>query len=819
MNRRPAYARLLALAWALVVCLLLAHNAYLWMAHRIVPDTDILALLPVQQRDPVLQQSFRQMVDASQQRVVVLVGAPDWDDAKRAADAYGAVLAAHVATPGTAALQPDRLSAASQDDWLAPFQQHRLNLLTSEQETQLATQPAQFWLESALRKLYGAFDGPRLGAFRDDPFGLFTGWTLQRAQESPVRPRDGRLFVADKERQYVLLVLTLTQPAFSMAAQEAVLPLLASAQAAAAKAAPGVQVIQAGVVLHAGAAGAQASGEMSTIGVGSLIGIVLLMWLTFHTLRPIGLILLSIAIGFLGSLSVCLLLFERIHLLTLVFGASLIGVAQDYGIYFLCNRMGFDHKLSSSDLLKRLLPGLCLTLLAAVIGYLGLALTPFPGLRQMAVFSALGLVFAWLTVICWFPLLVGRDTLKEGKLAQRYGAMLAHWPRLQKNRATLAVLLVFMLVAGFGIARLGFNDDIRLLQTPPKHLLADQIKLGRLLDAPTPVQFYLVRGASSEIVLQREEALKKRLDPLIAQGHLSGYQAISNWVPSSRTQLDRRALIEAKLLFEGGPLTQLAAAIDEDEHWVAATRDHLRASAKLLTPEQFLAAPASAPWRHLWLGHVSPGSAAGGANDNTYASIVALRGLGHAGLPLLAHAADGLDGVQWVDKVAEISSVLGQYRQTMGWVVLGAYLMVYAMLYPRYRASTWRVLAPASVASVATLALLGLAGQDLQLFHVLALMLLLGIGVDYGIFMQERAQPSQNQDQGFGQTQARKMQWLAVGLSAASTILSFGLLGLSQTPALHAFGITMFIGTALVWLIVPCFANTKENSDVEHSTS
>ena len=191
---------------------------------------------------------------------------------------------------------------------------------------------------------------------------MFTGWTLQRAQESPVRPRDGRLFVADQHHQYVLLVLTLKVPAFSMVAQDTVLPLLAGAQAAALTAVPGATIIKAGVILHAGAAGAQASREMSTIGVGSLIGIVLLMWLTFRSPRPIALILLSIGIGFLGALSISLLLFERIHLLTLVFGASLIGVAQDYGIYFLCNRMGFDHKLSSSDLLKRLLPGLCLTI-------------------------------------------------------------------------------------------------------------------------------------------------------------------------------------------------------------------------------------------------------------------------------------------------------------------------------------------------------------------------------------------------------------------------------------------------------------------------
>jgi predicted exporter len=327
--------------------------------------------------------------------------------------------------------------------------------------------------------------------------------------------------------------------------------------------------------------------------------------------------------------------------------------------------------------------------------------------------------------------------------------------------------------------------------------VSDQLKLGKLLDAPTPVQYFLVRGASSEEVLQREEALKRRLDPLVAARAISGYQALSNWVPSARTQAERRALVESRLLGEGGPLTQLGKAIGEDAAWSAATRAHLLAPHAPLTAEEFLSTPPSEPWRHLWLGQVG----------SVHASIVALRGLDYAALPLLRHAGDGIEGVQWVDKVGEISSVLGRYRQYMGWAVLAAYALVFALLLPRYRGRAWRVLAPTALASIATLAVLGLTAQPLQLFHVLALMLLLGVGVDYGIFMQE--QPDRR----------HAAPWLAVGLSAANTILSFGLLGLSRTPALHAFGLTMLIGTALVWLAVPCFtAETNESAHAPATT-
>ncbi|WP_295749398.1 MMPL family transporter [Undibacterium sp.] len=781
--------RALAIIWALVVALLLAHNAYLWLGQRIAPDTDILALLPVQERDPILQKSFTQMVDAAQQRVVVLVGAKDWADAKRAADAYTAVLRTR---PDLIATM--QLNEQNQADWLSKFQQHSLILMSSEQEAQLGNKPAQFWLDAALSKLYSPFGGPKLGAWRDDPFGLFAGWMQERAQETPVRPRDGHLFVANAEKQYVLLPLTLKVPAFSISAQQALLPLLAQAKASALLDVPATEVISAGVILHAAAAGEQASGEVSTIGLGSLLGILVLMWFSFRSFKPIVLVMLSIAIGCLGSISLCWLFFERIHLLTLVFGASLIGVAQDYGLYFLCNRLTADPKLDSSQLLKSLMPGLLLTLLTTVIGYLGLALTPFPGLRQMALFSGLGLVFAWLTVVCWFPVLINAAALKSGALLRSNAALLHHWPLLRWNRASGLGFALFALVVAYGCARLGANDDIRLLQNSPAHLISDQLKLSKLLDAPTPVQFFLVRADTAEGVLQREESLRRKLDPLIAQHTISGYQAISNWVPSAQTQATRRSLLEQKLLGEGMVLSQLATQIGEDASWVSATRSHLLGASELLTPEAFLQTPASEPWRHLWLGQ--------NQGKGEYASIVALRGLSYADLSVLQQAGSGLDGVQWVDKVAEISSVLGRYRAYMGWVVLASYLLVYGLLYPRYRRNTWRVLLPTALASLATLAIFGYAGQNLQLFHVLALMLLLGVGVDYGIFMQE--QPDRRD----------ATSWTTVGLSAASTILSFGLLGLSNTPALQAFGLTMLIGTAMVWLIVPIFG--KEKTDAKN---
>ncbi|WP_050476111.1 MMPL family transporter [Herbaspirillum rhizosphaerae] len=777
-------ARAFALVWLLVVALLLGHNAYLWLVQRVSPDTDILALLPSSRHDDAMQQAFAHMVDSAQQKVVVLVGERDWDKAVQAAAAYEAVVGK----------QPSLLQAMTGDAaqlqgaWLSTFNQSRLMLLTQEQRDKLRQDTPQQWSQLALSAMYGAFGGPRLGAWQDDPFGLFSGWVQARAQETPVRPRDGRLFVESGGRSYVLLLMNLQASAFSISAQEQVIPLLDRAAQAAKQSVPDAEVVTAGVILHAAAGSRQASSEMATIGAGSLIGIVLLMWLTFRSLKPIALIALSIAIGCLGALSVSWLLFGRLHLLTLVFGASLVGIAQDYAIYFLCARLGTDRQMDTRQLLRRLLPGLGLMLLAAVIGYLGMALTPFPGLRQMAVFSVLGLVFAWLTVILWFPALIHADSLRSTALADRYSHSISKWPQFRFSRTGFILLAVFIVFVAAGLMRLKVSDDIRALQKTPQHLLDDQIKLGKLLDTPTPAQFYLVRGESAEIVLQREEQLKRQLQTAIDKKLISGVQAVSNWVPSQQQQHADHDLVAGKLLAPQGALAVIAAAIGENEQWQQNLRQRLLAQSQALLPDAFIASPAGQPWRHLWLGKTA----------GQYASIVAVRGLSdYRQLQVLADVAPKVEGVQWVDKVADISSVLSYYRQYMSWALLAAYITIFVLLSLRYRRAAWRAIAPPLLATLATLALFGVIGQPLQLFHVLACLLLLGLGVDYGIFLQE---PTERH---------RRFAWLTVGLSAISALLSFGLLALSSSPPLHAFGLTMLIGMALVWLTSPCFAGAS----------
>lgn len=742
----------------------------------------MLALLPTQNHDPVMQRAFTQMLDAAEQHVVVLVGAEKWEEAVAAADAYTGVIRTQ-----TNLLEINPSMNRDQSEWIALFNDHHLRLLTPDQRKLLETRTSRQWLETALMKLYSPVGGPKAGAWQDDPFDLFGGWLMNRASETPVRPREGRLFVQEGDRYYILVLMTLKAKAFSLETAEKTMPVLKQAERAARDTAQGaktdIDVLSTGFLLYAAAGSAQAQKEISIIGLGSLFGVALLLWVTFRTIKSILMIWLSVIVGCIGAVSVCSLIFGQIHMLTLVFGASLLGVAQDYGIFFLCNRAVSNPEEASWSVLRRLLPSMILIFGMTVTGYMMLGFMPFPGLQQMALFSTVGLLFAWMTILCWFPVMARANFTKQRAPWPYYRNLLTKLPALGMNRATLIVALIFVGLAIPGIILLRANDDVRLLQNPPKYLIDDQIKISHLLDMPAAAQFYIVRGNSAEQVLLREEALKDRLGILISRGVISGYQAVSNWIPSRATQMANRDLIKEKLLDNREVLPALATAIGEDAQWVTTMRERITKTDTELTLEQFLSTPISETVRHLWIGNVG----------DEYASIVLLKNISRKDMPALIALANGMDGVQWVDKVEEISSVLRTYRHYMGWAVLLAYVAVFALLFIRYRKRSWQVIAPTIFAGIGTLGILGLTGQNLQLFTMVGFMLLLGLGVDYGIFWQEKV----SGDKGY--------TWVEIGLCAVTALLSFGLLSLSATPVLHSFGLTLLAGLTLVWLFVPFF--------------
>jgi predicted exporter len=752
----------LAWVWLALVLALAAQQIGFWRAPRL--DSDVMALLPGETRDPLLSIANRQIVEGATRQVVVLIGTDDWSRSRAAAEAFADSLKQSRVLKSR--VGEDSGSSAALDF----YRPYRDRLLTGAQRDRLQHADTAELTSTALADLYGPGVAGGLTEWRADPLGLWQQWWQARMGQG-IAVRDGLPSIAKDGVEWAILHFDADTPAFQLDGNAHIKNALDRASEKALAIAPGARILRAGVPLHAEAAAVRASWEINTIGWGSLFAVIALMWLAFRSLRPVLLVSLSLLIGTASAVAVTVLVFGKIHLLTLVFGASLVGVAEDYGIHYFACRQGRGD-LSPHGLMNHLLPGLVLALITSVLAYLALGLAPFPGLRQMAVFSAVGLAAAFATVACWFPWL-DRGKRPISRFGQAIAASLAGWPRFRGASVggwtVLALMGVFTII---GLQRLKVHDDLRSLQSSPPELIAQQGEIGQLLGMPSPAQFYLISGASAEDVLHREEALKTKLDALIGKQQLSGYSAISDWVPSfARQQVD--AQLSAKT--ESGVLAQVSTVVGEPVARPAFAASPLRI-------EDWLRQPISEPFRSRWLGNV----------DGRWASVLMLNGVGpNSDLALLKAQADGIEGARWIDRTSEISQLLAHYRAMMAELLIAGIVAVGIALWWRYRILAWRALLPTVLAMALSLAALGWLGEPFQLFTVLALLLLLGMGVDYGIFLVE------HQDDG--------ASWLAISLGAGSTLLAFGLLALSATPALHTFGLTMAFGEILVWILSPCF--------------
>lgn len=752
---------LLAWLW-LAVALLLALAVWRWSATPGAVNSNILALLPAPPHADLIGQAQERLADNAARRLVLLVGGGELDVTLRAGDAVHAALQKNRAFARIDyRLDPARLTAMR-----AFHNRHHSALLTASQRAALQTDNAEPFLQQALQNAYSPFGGGL--SFKEDPFGFFADWQREQAALSRLRPIQDRLVATEGDKHYVALFLELQGSAFDAEVQERVAHALDAARHTAGKA----EFLSAGVVNFATAVQRQAQREVSLISSGSLIGIALLILAAFGSLRPLFLTVLPIVIGCLAAIAACYWLFGGIHILTLVFGASLVGVSVDYGLHFLCHLRHDDDAAQKFSRLHALLPGLTLAMATSVLAYLTLAIPDFPGLRQMAVFSGVGLMFALVTTLLWLPRLAHAGLKPQALLPRVLVRLRDKITRLTRPDALL--LGAAMLVVTLGLVRLGTNDDVRILQTMPTHLLAEQQRVATLAGVASPGQFLLVQATTPETLLQTEEKLRIALDAL-PRTTLENYQAISRWVPSAQRQMEDRKLIKQYVLGEAGWLVRLADMLEFK-------RDDLQAyaAAPAIQLGQWLASPASEAHRHLWLGRMG----------EYYASVITLQGIGST--QAVRDVVRATHGVTWVDRTSDISRLLGDYRREMSWVAGLGYVLVFLALVWRYRRQAWRAIAPTVFSTLLTLGLMGWLSIPVNLFTVLALLLVLGVGIDYGIYMQEE---DRNND-----------TWIGISLSALTTLFSFGLLALSQTPALFSLGLTMLFGVSLAWLLSAVFA-------------
>jgi predicted exporter len=780
-------------AWGMrAAWLLLALVAALYCGWRFAGpsplQTNLLALLPATEADPVAEKAVDTLASALGDRTVFLVTSNNDAHAKAAAKQLGAALQKSGAFGSvTAELPPFDLSQIA-----ALYMPYRFGLLAPTDRAALAGGAAGATLRDTLaQRIYSPLRGGLTTPLADDPFGWLEHWLggLPLAT-SNLELEDNMLVAHQGAATSVLIVATLPGSAYETKTQHAVLAALAQGESALKPSFPDVSVARTGAVFYAEAARSASEHEVHLIGIASLCGVALLMMWVFRSPRLLLLGFVSTALGIVCALAVTMLVFGKLHLLTLVFGASLIGEAVDYSIQYFVVYLGAQRDWDARRGARAVRPALSVALATSLLGYAILAWVPFPALKQIACFAMAGITTAFASVLWLLPALLTRAPRRSPKRVFAGAArVLTVWHRTIGGKRAWLVAALLLLLAIPGWLRLTSDDDIHLLIQRDPALVAQEDKVRAAVGVDNSAQFFVVRGETPELVLQRAEALGTKLDALNGTANKVGrYQSVAQFVPSAKRQNEDRALLAQHVFDERAALraTLLQAGFKDEvaDAWLAA---YAKPQAPL-TVDTWLAAPWSQPYKHLWLGEVD-------SSTKAYAAVVIPQGVTPQNEPALIATAQSLPGVVFVDKAASVSKLFGAYRVDSGWWLGGALALVLVLLMLRYRVRGGiAVTLPVLLAVGVTLAVFGYARVPLNLFNWLALMLVLGVGANYAVFLREGCQRA---DADLGAV------WTGVLLSAATTLLSFGMLGMSAMPALKSFGATLALGIAVSVLLAP----------------
>lgn len=642
------------------------------------------------------------------------------------------------------------------------------------------------WIRGRLERLKRELGSPT-GTFvrriaPEDPWLLFMEHVeaLREGQGGDLHVKDGA-FVTGEHEEYGVVLLASRRSPFEGPASRS---LLASIQRAFddVNVDGDLSLEQASIHRIAVRSEATIRADIQRVSIVGSIGVVLLILALFQTPRHLILAALPLLGGMVAATFAVTTVFGSIHGLTLAFGASLIGVALDYVAHLLNHHHLARRGRTALEVLQRIWPGLALGAATTIAGLVGLAWTSFPGIRQMAIFTSVGVAAALLitrfVLPPWMP--------REPKTTRLHAALARGATRFVHSLSTRRKLLWslpfvgVMLAAGIWTVR--WQDDIRALNPLDPELVAeDEAVRGRVARMDSG-RFVVAFGDDVEESLQANDRVFDALEEAVEAGELSSFRSLHPVLLSMEEQRRRRAAIPpdawertSSLLEEEGFVPNLFEPF----------RDALDGVFEPIGPSDLEETP---------LGQIA------GAHQLPIAERRATLTFVHGVEDVAAFRdrVEAIEGVRFFDQAELMQSAYGGFRtRTLELVMLGLFVVL-AMVFIRYRKPGLALAAflPAFIAAGATLGLLGWIGVHANLLHVVALLLVLSMGVDYGVFMIETLLPGHDPEDGPATV-------VSLVTACLSTVVSFGVLAMSTNPALQALGLTAALGVGLSLLLAP----------------
>jgi predicted exporter len=772
------------IAFGSTLLVLLAIAAY--VATHFAITTDISALLPAD-RDQQTLSLVRQVAESELGRTMVLtLGGPDAVTTLSATRKLEDALRKDSSLKGALAALDGGPDEGSEQAMYELYQPRRFGFVaeSAEEARALLTPAALAKSAATLKEKLAQPMSALLGRVApSDPLQVLPSLfeRLQREQGGALRVEDGRFVTSDG--RFGVIFLRTHGRGLDSRAQAPVLAGIARAFANVNAAYQGrLTLDQSGVNRFAVRAEQTISGDLARVSTLATVGLLLVMFALFRSLHLLWVASLPLGAGTLVGIASCLWAYGSVHGITLAFGAALLGVALDYVEHLYCHHAVAPHPDGARATLRAIGPSLITGAVTTLIGFVALGGSGIRGLQEVALFSSAGLVAALITTFTMLPALIP-DRLKPVALrvhiVQRLGQL---FDALQRHKQRLWILpSIALVITALGATRLELGKDATMGQLDPG-LVAEDARVRARVARYENMRFVLAIGANEEAALEVNDKLHRVLADARRAHELAGYRNIGDFLPSAAQQHDVEAAVRSAL----GTGKPLLDAFESAGFRADAFAPFTAA----------LAAAAPAPLRYADLASSPLSGLVRPFRIALPEGVAFLSFLQDVAKPAAFKArVEAIAGARFVDQQSQLQEAHALYQERTLELVLVGVLGVLLLLAARYRdlSRTLSAFLPSVLAAAVTVAVLGLLGRPLDLVAMAALLMVISMGVDYGVFLVDASESSEE----------RTVALLSVFLAATTTVLGFGLLAISQHPLLSAIGITATVGMTACLLLAP----------------
>ncbi len=620
---------------------------------------------------------------------------------------------------------------------------------------------------------------------QSDPIGAFTN--LLTAWVPAKSPHTHQGVWVSSDGQMALLAAQTKAPGLDLDAQEQVQGRLQEEFRQIVESNPKFQALRlvtTGPAVFAVQARTKIRNEAQWLSIGAILCITLFISSLYRSWKVLLLCFLPLVSGVLSGITCVTLLDGYLHGVTLAFGMTLIGVAVDYPLHV------FTHVTGSQavrTVVKEIWPIMRLGVITTGIGYSALFFSGFPGLTQLGIFAIAGLSTA--AVVTRWVLPEFLPSHYEAKPALDRLVPFVLW--LPKLKAVLPIAGVISVGLLMGSELPIWEQDLANLSPLPQEQRDLDQTLRQGLGAPDARDILIIEAETEELALKRSEELVPALNQFVSEGTLEGYDLAARYLPSQNTQLKRQSALPE--------LPQVRAALNE-------AMKNLPFKPALFEP--FIQAIETAKTLQLLNSAQIRDTAIGikiesllFQRDNIWVALVPLHHV--MAREELKEGVKNLknQNLHYLDMKEESNRIVSAYQYEMvkllGWggVLIALSLGIGLRSFQR----CLRVIVPVLGSVLVVAALLHVSGERLSLFHLASFLLVIGIGLDYGLFFNR---PHRSFDE-------RNRTIQALGICSLTTILAFGLLAFSQFPVLRAIGTTAAAGALLSLLFSATFVGSN----------